>query len=91
MNPAIFREYDIRGIAERDFDAGFARALGRTFGTLALEAGKKVVCVGRDCRLTSDAYGAAASRNRRPIRPAAGNTQPRVGVERVERNLAPAA
>ena len=24
LNPPIFREYDIRGIAERDFDAGFA-------------------------------------------------------------------
>ena len=28
MNPAIFREYDVRGVAERDFDAGFARDLG---------------------------------------------------------------
>ena len=61
MNPAIFREYDIRGIADRDFDVAFARTLGQTFGTLAREAGKKVVCVGRDCRLTSDAYAAAVA------------------------------
>src|SRR5207244_76706 len=59
VNPSIFREYDIRGVAERDFDATFARALGQTFGTLALERGAARVSVGRDCRLTSDRYAAA--------------------------------
>jgi phosphomannomutase/phosphoglucomutase len=59
VNPAIFREYDIRGVAERDFDAGFARRLGLAHGTLAREAGKRRVSVGRDCRLTSDRYAAA--------------------------------
>jgi phosphomannomutase/phosphoglucomutase len=59
VNPAIFREYDIRGVAERDFDAGFARRLGLAYGTLAREAGKRRVSVGRDCRLTSDRYAAA--------------------------------
>jgi len=59
LNPTIFREYDIRGVAERDFDAAFARDLGRAFGTLARERGKRRVSVGRDCRLTSDAYAAA--------------------------------
>ena len=61
MNPAIFREYDIRGVAERDFDAGFAASLGRAFGTLAGEAGRRRVSVGRDCRLTSDRYAAAVA------------------------------
>jgi phosphomannomutase/phosphoglucomutase len=59
LNPAIFREYDIRGIADRDFDAAFAGALGRAFGTLALEHRARRVSVGRDCRLTSDGYAAA--------------------------------
>ncbi len=59
MNPAIFREYDIRGIADRDYDAGFARELGRAFGTLVAEHGGRKVSVGRDCRLTSDKYAAA--------------------------------
>ena len=59
LNPAIFREYDIRGVADRDFDAAFARSLGQAFGTLAAESGKKLVSVGRDCRLTSDGYAAA--------------------------------
>ena len=35
MNPAIFREYDIRGIADADFDDDFARALGRAYGAPA--------------------------------------------------------
>ncbi|MFN8543530.1 MAG: phosphomannomutase/phosphoglucomutase [Candidatus Binatia bacterium] len=59
MNPAIFREYDIRGIADRDFDAEFAGMLGLAFGTRAIEAGARRVAVGRDCRLTSDRYAAA--------------------------------
>src|SRR4029450_12910785 len=59
LNPTIFREYDIRGVADRDFDAEFARSLGQAFGTLALEHGARRVSVGRDCRLTSDAYAVA--------------------------------
>ena len=59
MNPAIFREYDVRGIAERDFDSTFARDLGRAFGTLAREHGARIVSVGRDARLTSPSYAAA--------------------------------
>jgi phosphomannomutase/phosphoglucomutase len=61
LNPTIFREYDVRGVAERDFDAAFARDLGRAFGTLAGEAGKRQVSVGRDCRLTSEAYASAVA------------------------------
>ena len=61
MNPAIFREYDVRGIAERDFDAAFALALGRAFGTLAREHGARTVSVGRDTRLTSERYAAAVA------------------------------
>ncbi|HJW71027.1 MAG TPA: phosphomannomutase, partial [Candidatus Binatia bacterium] len=59
MNPAVFREYDIRGIAERDFDADFARRLGGAFATMAAEQGATLLGVGRDCRLTSDGYALA--------------------------------
>jgi phosphomannomutase/phosphoglucomutase len=48
-------------VADRDFDAAFARSLGQAFGTLAAESGKRLVSVGRDCRLTSDGYAAAVS------------------------------
>jgi len=59
INPAIFREYDIRGIAGRDLSADFARILGRAYGHyLQEETGKTSlrVAVGRDCRLTSGEY-----------------------------------
>lgn len=59
MNPAIFREYDIRGIAGRDFDVAFARTLGQAYGTMVVGAGRRVVSVGRDCRLTSAELAAA--------------------------------
>ena len=59
MNPAIFREYDIRGLAEKDFDAGFARRLGEVVGALVREREGKRVAVGRDCRTSSDPYAEA--------------------------------
>jgi phosphomannomutase/phosphoglucomutase len=59
LNPAIFREYDVRGVPGRDFDADFARRLGAAFGSTAREAGARRVSVGRDCRLTSDELAAA--------------------------------
>lgn len=66
MNPAIFREYDIRGVADRDYDAKFARKLGGAYAAFldARGAGpaagaKRRVAVGRDCRLTSDRYAEA--------------------------------
>lgn len=62
INAGIFRAYDIRGIAERDFDADFARALGGTYAAYLAERGAPArprVGVGRDCRLTSDGYAAA--------------------------------
>ena len=59
MNPAIFREYDIRGLAEIDFDEKFALLLGKVHGTAVAEQGGTRVAVGRDCRATSDAYAEA--------------------------------
>ncbi len=59
---SIFREYDIRGIAERDLSADFAQLLGRAYAQLLVgqkpQAGRArpTVAVGRDCRLTSDRY-----------------------------------
>lgn len=59
MNPAVFREYDIRGLAEKDFDRDFALLLGKVHGTMVTERGGTRVAVGRDCRATSDAYADA--------------------------------
>ena len=59
MNSSVFREYDIRGLAEKDFDKEFALLLGKVHGTIISEKGGKRVTVGRDCRATSDAYAEA--------------------------------
>jgi phosphomannomutase / phosphoglucomutase len=59
MNPSIFREYDIRGLAEKDFDKDFALLLGKVHGTAIAARGGKRVTVGRDCRATSDPYAQA--------------------------------
>jgi phosphomannomutase/phosphoglucomutase len=53
MNPHVFRQYDIRGHADRDFDDDFVRALGRSLGTFYAKRGLGRVAVGRDCRLSS--------------------------------------
>ncbi len=59
MNPAVFREYDIRGLAEIDFDKDFALLLGKVHGTAIAEEGGTRVTVGRDVRATSDPYAEA--------------------------------
>src|ERR1700733_10256409 len=57
MNPRSFREYDIRGVADRDLDDATVRALGMAIGEIAVAAatsdGAPTVVVGRDCRTTS--------------------------------------
>jgi phosphomannomutase / phosphoglucomutase len=59
VNRSIFREYDIRGLAEQDFDEKFALLLGKVHGTIVTERGGRRVTVGRDCRATSNAYAEA--------------------------------
>lgn len=53
----IFREYDIRGVYETDFDNDFANKLGKAFATyLKKEQGETpTVSVGYDARLSSPA------------------------------------
>src|SRR5208282_5925114 len=53
MNPQVFREYDIRGVVENDFDDAFVTDLGRAWATTLHRAGKRKVTLGRDCRLSS--------------------------------------
>jgi phosphomannomutase/phosphoglucomutase len=59
MNPRIFREYDIRGVADRDLSGELATALGRAIGTHLCRHGGKTMALGRDCRLTSPRLHAA--------------------------------
>ena len=54
MNKAIFRQYDIRGHADRDLTDDTVRLIGQAFGTYVQEQGSNEVLVGRDNRLSSD-------------------------------------
>ncbi|MEE8416447.1 MAG: phosphomannomutase/phosphoglucomutase [Desulfobacterales bacterium] len=56
MNPGIFREYDIRGIAGKDLKENDALLIGKGVGTFLQQHGRSRLTVGRDCRLTSDLY-----------------------------------
>jgi len=58
-NPQIFREYDIRGVAERDLTDEVVRSIGAAFAQRMSDAGKKVIAVGRDVRLSSPRIRAA--------------------------------
>jgi phosphomannomutase/phosphoglucomutase len=52
MNPLIFREYDIRGIAETELPSDEVFRLGQAYGTYALDRGARLCTVGRDVRLS---------------------------------------
>jgi phosphomannomutase/phosphoglucomutase len=58
MNPGIFREYDIRGVAGKDILEEDAKSIGKAYGTLLQRQNRKTVSVGRDCRLTSESFAA---------------------------------
>ncbi len=65
MNPAVFREYDIRGVAGKDLSPYFAECLGRAYAlyiknqTPVASRQKLTISVGQDCRLTSESYSSA--------------------------------
>ncbi|MFH2045236.1 MAG: phosphomannomutase/phosphoglucomutase [Pseudomonadota bacterium] len=56
MNPEIFREYDIRGITNKDLNEEDVVLIGKGIGTYLHKHCKSNISVGRDCRLTSDRY-----------------------------------
>src|SRR6266404_2895641 len=53
LKPTIFREYDIRGVAETDLASPDIEQLGRGLGTYIQRHSGKRVNVGRDVRLSS--------------------------------------
>jgi phosphomannomutase/phosphoglucomutase len=53
VNVRVFREYDIRGVADRDLSNELALDLGRAIGTMIVRAGGKTFALGRDCRVSS--------------------------------------
>lgn len=53
INPQIFRQYDIRGVADRDLTDDVVELLGKAFGTYVRNSGSSRVLLGRDNRLSS--------------------------------------
>ena len=56
MNPEVFREYDIRGIVDKDLNNEFVYKLGQAIGTYGRNRGVSLMSVGRDCRLSSEEF-----------------------------------
>jgi len=53
LKPTIFREYDIRGIADEDLVDENVLLLGKGIGTFLIRQGAKNMVIGRDVRLSS--------------------------------------
>ena len=54
LTPNIFREYDIRGIADSELLSADVRLLGQAIGTSFARNDLRNINLARDCRLTSD-------------------------------------
>jgi phosphomannomutase/phosphoglucomutase len=67
INPNIFREYDIRGIVDKDLNPAVVETLGKGMGAYFRRQGKRQVAVGRDCRLSSPAYAQALIKGLRAV------------------------
>ncbi len=53
IKEGIFRQYDIRGIADKELGSDVVRAIGRAYATVARGEGLSKIAVGRDVRLSS--------------------------------------
>jgi len=62
VNPQIFRQYDVRGIVDRDLTPEVVEILGRGYGTYVAAKGVKKVSVGYDARLSSPSFCEALTR-----------------------------
>jgi phosphomannomutase/phosphoglucomutase len=58
ISPTIFREYDIRGLVDRDLTEEAVFLTGRALGTLVRDQGGRRVVVGRDCRESGPRFSA---------------------------------
>ncbi len=56
MNAHIFREYDIRGLVDKDLTIDVVEKLGKGLGTVIRRKGGTSIAVGRDCRESSTRF-----------------------------------
>ncbi len=54
LSASIFREYDIRGIADDELLDADVDLLGRALATYIIRYSGRTICLGRDCRLSSN-------------------------------------
>ena len=60
---AVFKEYDIRGVADADLTTGAIETIGKAFGTyIQRSTGRNKVVVGRDVRLSSERFFSAVTK-----------------------------
>jgi phosphomannomutase / phosphoglucomutase len=59
INPYIFRNYDIRGIADVDLNFEKVEAIGKAYGTFLRRRKIRQAVLGHDCRLSSEEYNKA--------------------------------
>ena len=62
MNAHIFREYDIRGLVDKDLTIEVVELLGKGLGTVVRRKGGRSIVVGRDCRESSTRFRDALCR-----------------------------
>jgi phosphomannomutase/phosphoglucomutase len=56
ISSTLFREYDIRGVVDRDMTDEAVHLVGKGLGTMVRKAGGSKVVVGRDCRLSGGRF-----------------------------------
>lgn len=59
LKPGIFRQYDIRGVVDKDLTPETVKLLGKGIGTYFRQKERKQVALGRDCRLSSPEFAQA--------------------------------
>ena len=62
LSPHIFREYDVRGDADRDLTDAVVETIGRSYGTWLLDRGFSRMSIGGDVRLSTPRIRAALTR-----------------------------
>ena len=83
INPQIYREYDIRGVVEKDLTPEIVRQLGKGFGTHIARLGKKSLAEGNaEVKLRHESQGQKVSTGE-----AAGKTVELVGSLKERLNL----
>ncbi len=56
VNDSIFRQYDIRGLVDKDLDENVLYQIGKGYGTFLRRKNLKTACIGGDARLSTPAF-----------------------------------